>query len=124
MIDKYILNQYSEMIQTQDFKELKECTSDLLDYLEYAGCNRIVYSNAGLSSIESIRNAFKYLEVNPKYYKYALRIFLERTRLAIGLVSGYLYSVSDTEYHCSKRMNREFPDIKENQIYSKMFFIN
>lgn len=124
MIDKYILNQYSKLIQTQDFQELKECTNDLLDYLKASGYNRILYSNAGLTNLDEIKHNFTYLESNPKYYKYALRIFLERTRLAIGLMSGYLYSISDTQYHCSKRIRREFPDIKENQIFPKMIFIN
>lgn len=124
MVDKYILNQYSKLIQTQDFEELKKCANDIFNYLKDSGYNRILYSNAGLTNINEIQNNFVYLESNPKYYKYALRIFLERARLATGLLSGYLYSVSDTEYHCSKRMKREFSDIQENQIFPKMIFIN
>lgn len=124
MIDKDILNQYSKLIQTQDFQELKKCTNNLLTFLKASGCNRIFYSNAGLTNIDEIKQNFMYLESNPKYYKYALRIFLERTRLATGLMSGYLYSISDTQYQCSKRIRREFPDIQENKIFPKMIFIN
>lgn len=123
MLDKDVLNYFSCQAQSNSLVELKKCLNEFTDYLIYNGYSRIRYGNSGLTTVNNIKNNFVFLESNLAYYKYMLRMFLDRVRLEEGYTSAYLYSIDDDKCQCSRRTKREFPDMIENEVFSKLIFV-